>query len=272
LGDFNATLNNWCQTDNDSTEEKKLEFLMNQFGLRQVINEPTHILENSSSCIDLIFCSQSNLITESGVHSSLHEKCHHQIIFAKFNLSVCYPPPYEREVWYYKKANNDLIKAAINQFDWAKAFENTDANKKVSIFNETILNIMRNYIPNEIKIFDDKDPPWITDEIKHIINEKNVTSKKKQAKIRSLQRQLKTLIEKSIRKYYFNLSKKLTNPETSAKAYWNILKCFLTNKKIPCIPPILHENKFITNFKEKAELFNSCFAKQCTILETGSDL
>ena len=30
------------------------------------------------------------------------------------------------------------------------------------------------------------------------------------------------------------------------------------------IPPILHNNKFITDFKQKAEIFNSHFSKQCT--------
>ena len=41
---------------------------------------------------------------------------------------------------------------------------------------------------------------------------------------------------------------------TSRKYYWSILKTFLNNKKILVIPPILHDNKFITNFKEKAEI------------------
>ena len=50
------------------------------------------------------------MIIESGVHSSLHSNCHHQITFAKFNLEILYPPPYVREVWHNKDANTELIR------------------------------------------------------------------------------------------------------------------------------------------------------------------
>ena len=36
-----------------------------QIALHQIINEPTHILPNSSSCIDLIFTSQPNMVIKS---------------------------------------------------------------------------------------------------------------------------------------------------------------------------------------------------------------
>ena len=93
-------------------EGDSIENLTTQFGLHQVILEPTHILDTSSSCIDLIFTSKPNL---TGVHSSLHSNCH-QIIFAKFNLEIVYPPPYVREVWHYKDANTELIRQAIKEF------------------------------------------------------------------------------------------------------------------------------------------------------------
>ena len=58
--------------------------------------EPIPLLDYSSSCIDLIFTSQGNLAINSGVHSSLHPNCHHQIFLSKFDLKICHPPLYER--------------------------------------------------------------------------------------------------------------------------------------------------------------------------------
>ena len=55
IGDFNAKLNKWSEDDRSTIEGSKIDFLTSQFGLSQIIKEPTHILENSSSCIDLIF-------------------------------------------------------------------------------------------------------------------------------------------------------------------------------------------------------------------------
>ena len=68
------------------------------------------------------------------------------------------------------------------------------------------------------------------------------------------------------------MSMKLMDPTTSAKAYWSILRRCLNDKKIPCIPPLFHDNKFITDFKEIAELFNSFFSKQCSIIDNGGKL
>ena len=139
LGDFNAKSSNWYNKDIASDEGRKIDAVTSQNGIHQEINEPSHILNNSSSCIDLIFNSQPYLLIESVVYPSLHPNCHHQIVFAKSNLGIVYPPPYEREIWHYQKANIDLIKRAINSFDWEKAFSNIDTDKMVSIFNQTII-------------------------------------------------------------------------------------------------------------------------------------
>ena len=46
----------------------------------------------------------------------------------------------------------------------------------------------------------------------------------------------------------------------------------LNDKNISCIPSIIHDNKFVTDFSKKFGLFNSFFAKQCLIIENNSVL
>ena len=63
----------------------------------------------------------------------------------------------------------------------------------------------------------------------------------------------------------------MMDPTTSAKTYWSILKMLLNNNKIPCIHPPLYQEKYVTDFKKKAELFNS-FAKQYSIIQNSGKL
>ena len=41
----------------------------------------------------------------------------------------------------------------------------------------------------------------------------------------------------------------MRNIQKNTKAYWPQLKTFLNKKKIPVIPPLFHENKFVPDFK-----------------------
>ena len=49
-------------------------------------------------------------------------------------------------------------------------------------------------------------------------------------------------------------------------------KSSVNDKKIPIIPPLYHDGNFITDFRQKAELFNYYFAEQCSILLNSSKL
>ena len=159
LGDFNAKSDNWCKADVTSLEGSNIDNIASSYGLNQLIQEPTHILNSSTSCIDLIFTSQPNLVMESGIHSSLHSNYHHQIDFAKFNLSIFYPPPYERTVWYYDRANTKLMRRAIDQLGCLRALPNVNLDENVYFFTKTLLNIIQNFIPHETIICDYRDPP-----------------------------------------------------------------------------------------------------------------
>ena len=83
---------------------------------------------------------------------------------------------------------------------------------------------------------------------------------------------LKEEINLSRNAYFKRLSDRLCDPKTSPKAYWGVLKSFLSGRKVPIIPPVFDGIKFITDFKVKADLFNSYFANQCSIINNESIL
>ena len=47
--------------------------------------------------------------------------------------------------------------------------------------------------------------------------------------------------------YYKILAKRLNNPLLQAKTYWSVLKTFYNDKKIPIIPSLLIDDKFVTD-------------------------
>ena len=59
------------------------------------------------------------------------------------------------------------------------------------------------------------------------------------------------LVCKSKDDYHNQLARKLTNPETSPKTYWSILKTFYNERKVPLIPPLVINNKLEADFKGK---------------------
>ena len=216
------------------------------------------------SCIDLIFTSQPNMVIDSGVHASLHSNCHHQFIYAKFDLKIFYPPPYERTVWHFKHANSDHIKREIDIFDWESALNYIDANDQVSVFNSIILNIVSNFIPNETITCDDRDPPWMNSFIKNLIRAKDNFYKKfvrksnnmyRRCAFKHLQNHLNQSIQIAKQSYVNKIAQRLGDPNTSSKCYWSLLKTLLNGKKIPCIPLLFHDDKFIGDFQEKSDFF-----------------
>ena len=72
--DFNVRSTSWWKNDLTRSEASQVDAITLSYGLSQLIREPTHILPNLSSWIDLIFINQNNYIMDSGVHVSLHPK------------------------------------------------------------------------------------------------------------------------------------------------------------------------------------------------------
>ena len=169
----------------------------------------------------------------------------------------------------------------MQNVDWHRLFANKTVSQKVNLLNDIILNVFANFVPNKVITCDDRDPPGINNNIKNKIIWKNSMYKnykrndKKTEDYELLTKavsKVSQLTEKIKDEYYYRLGKRWNDSSTSAKSYWTILKAFYNERTISLIPPLLVNNSFVTDFKEKANLFNEFFCKQCTPVANNSTL
>ena len=62
--------------------------------------------------------------------------------------------------------------------DWNKLFSNSNVEKQVNILNDTLFSIFSKFARSKVITVDDRDPPWINEEIKCKIKSKNKTFQK----------------------------------------------------------------------------------------------
>ena len=149
---------------------------------------------------------------------------------------------------------------------------------------------MRNHILSKIITFNYKDAAWITPELKTAINRNSRVYKKwvrrgrrwggggvrrgrvlgELDKVREIRNVTSKFIRKAKASYYSNLGLKLSDPNTGQKYFWTTYKKLINKKVKTNIPPLMENGVFISNCREKADIFNKYFANQCTINDNGS--
>ena len=111
-----------------------------------------------------------------------------------------------------------IIRKALDLVNWERLVDQKDNNTQLAAFDETILNVFRNYVPNKYITADDKDPVWINETIKSKIEAKNELYKNKfrmedlkvtTFKLENVITKLKDLISSTKTLYYENLVKKV---------------------------------------------------------------
>ena len=159
-GDFNV---------NQLKQNAQLPHLQNiirNYGLIQLIHEPTHFTKNSSSIIDLILVNDDSLIKKSYVGDCFLQQPirYHCPIFGVLNL-VKNTYTFKRHIWLFKKGNFDLYREKLNSVDWDETFRDSDINTCVNRLNDLILINAKSSIPNKTITVRQNDPPRLTSSI-----------------------------------------------------------------------------------------------------------
>ena len=150
IGDFNAKCSKWCNSDKNNIAGLEVDDITTTAGFSQLINKPTHVIDGTFSCIDLIFSSNVSFTRNYRIKPYIYEKYHHNITYGTLESNVTLPPPYYREIWHYKNADTESIQKLFQNLG------NKNANESSKLLTDTLMNVFRIYIPRKTEKFDYK--------------------------------------------------------------------------------------------------------------------
>ena len=141
IEDLNAKCSKWCTIYKDNTEGHEIDSIATTAGHSQMINKPTHFINESSSCIDLIFSSNTSFIKNCRSELSIHEKCHRHNIYETLDFDI---PPLHLIIETFGITNMQMLKISKKLFQRLTGLRLCPIEmkiKKCKILTDILLNV-----------------------------------------------------------------------------------------------------------------------------------
>ena len=276
-GDFNL---DWFKP----AARSKIDNICMQFGLSQLISDPTHITESSQSTIDLFFVSSPNLVSICGVGEPFLEQNirYHCPVYC----CIKYPKPqhtsFKRKVWKYSQGNFNQLRTYVSSFEWDSCF-NSDIDVYSSNLTSALLSMCDDCIPNKIVTIRPTDPPWMHNIIRNHIRRRR-RSYIKACKTNnpnhwntynSIRNKTNTLVRKAKHTHNTKMADTLKHHLSQHKStdYWKLLKGFIKpTSSSSSIPTLYHNDNSYESNKEKADILNTFFQAQTLLDDTNKNI
>ncbi len=112
----------------------------------QLIDQPTHIMGVSKSCIDHIFTNNNNIIYEVGVRPKIASD--HCVVHATLKHKIIKIHSYKCMVWDYKRGDYDAFKQLLLHAPWYSCHNSNNINVVVENFMNMFTSITDTCIPH----------------------------------------------------------------------------------------------------------------------------
>ena len=245
--------------------------------MKQLISDPTHFTENSSSLIDLILVRNSPNILTSGVADTFIPdltRYHCPIVVL---MKFLRPPnkAFKRRIWNYNLADFDKYRHVLTNSNLEeKLNQTTDSDQNTKEVTDTIIYAADQAIPNKYVTIRPTEHPWITCHIKNLIRKRKRSFRKfkrttnplhlKHYKI--LRNKIVSDIRKPKKDYFDKLDNLLSSETTDSKLFWKTSKQMLNiGKSNHDIPMLFMNNECAETDIQKANMLNNYFASQATL-------
>ena len=242
---------------------RKLIDICDEFGLQQMVSEPTH----RNSILDVFLTSTPGLVEKCIVGPGISD---HDLIVTDtlFKAQIYKKPP--RKIHQYKKADWDQIDEDLSHFEETffadhpseKTVEENWTNIKSALNNAIDKNIPTKIIRNFNSL------PWVTRDVKHHIRRKNRAHKKakhtKRPRDWARFRKLRKQCHQEMKKAYWVYLNHIIEPtaENNSKPFWKFIKS--RRQDHTGVSTLKHNGKIASDSKSKAEMLNHQFCSVFT--------
>ena len=175
LGDLNC---NMLKTNNDSNiPTKKIKSLYELYQLTQLIDEATRITPTTTSLIDHIVTNMPEKISDSGViHTGISD---HSLVFAIRKISIVTKQENTLEIRNMKNFDEGKFIEELLKQHWEYVyFFADDPNAMWEIWKNLFLEVLDKHAPLQQKKIRSKKVPWITSDIKKLMNTRDKFKRK----------------------------------------------------------------------------------------------
>ncbi len=254
LGDFNDDL---------LSDKSKVKHIISNAKLTSLITTPTRIASTSATLLDTIVTNQPDAVLQSSaIPCSIAD---HELITVTTNLRRPNRTPVIKTFRELRNYSQDIFcnLLLLETHKLNEIFANDTVDLQVHIFTETFNNCLNKCAPIVTKEIKRPSAPWMNDDLKRLIQERNNVHKflkidRNNEELQYRYNDLKKRVKRSIlttKKEYYN--KKLEGNKGNTSAIWKTLR--------ELIPATGSKNKIAPaedaeTVKSKADAFNYFFA------------
>ncbi|CAG9137811.1 unnamed protein product [Plutella xylostella] len=226
-----------------------------QQNLTNLVNEPTRVVENSATLLDLIITDNPQLFRNLSVHHNPSLSDHAMVLV---DLAIKIPKEPPQYVWtrVLSKIDEKNFLQDLKEQPWSEILKYDDVEIMTSHFNDLLTCIFDKHSPLKRIRINQRPRPWLTDVGKHMMFLRDKAWSKalatKTERHRRYFKDLKNLVNsaiKSEKRAYFNFF--VNNNLDNLKQMWKHLKQTAGvsgNAALPSIPKVLNDPEKINSF------------------------
>ena len=126
-------------------ESEALNEIRSNLDLSQLIKEPTRVTSQSSSLIDVILASNTDLVVKGGVEMT--HISDHYLVYSILKLKLSKSSPNYVLARSLKNYSPEQFKSDLAQIIWEENLIHNDVNKQTENFNHKFLSVLNRLLP-----------------------------------------------------------------------------------------------------------------------------